>query len=154
MSVILWIFLIIGVAIAFIPQLIAFRYQEYTQAELAKKFPEYETINLSFIGYFTVFLVVMIPTALWVFNLERTYFEIIIPVWLAIIFSGLGMTYGLFAVRKGVYPVSKYFFGSTRYAYSEDNKVVRLGQSQIKASFIYFALAIFASLIRLLLYIF
>ena len=151
----IWLGIVIGVLVAFWPLLIAFRYKRYTQGELVQISSEYENINAAFLKHFIVRVLSIIPLIflpILLGGFGSSYYPMIVLSWVTILFSSLGIVYGLFAVRRGAYPVSKYLGANTTYAYSADNQITRIGRMQIILSACSIVLSILIAVIRVIVF--
>ncbi len=110
------------------------KFDRVTQKELVKISRKYTGINSAYLTYIVLTLLIMLTLiALPLIVGQATFFQerAVVMASLTLLISGSAISQGLFALRKGVYPTSKFFGKATTYAYAEDDRIEQLGRKQI-----------------------
>jgi hypothetical protein len=137
----LWIGMLVGAAVFLWPIVATWKLDHLTQAELVEISSEYDGINTAYFVHIVMSLIVIIPLvvavpSVVVRNCQPHERRAILAVWSILVFSGLALSQGLFAVRKGVYPTSKFFGSATTYAYAEGSRIQQLGRREVIAALV------------------
>ena len=146
-----WMGAIVGFIVFLWPEMFMFRTERLVQAELIEISSEYDGINASyFVHILSSFLIVILLALLLVivrpFGMEKV--GRIMPMWLVVVFSCLSSVRGMVAMKRGVYPTSKFFGSLTRYVYDDTGRVRRLGRLQVYSAGIVAAVAILVGVVR------
>ena len=155
MDVALWI-MVISCGVAFMwPSITLYKMKWLTQAELTEISPEYNSINYSYFIHVLISAVIMILLfVLFMCTIQSPDSENVkamLPLLAVLALSCFSFMKGFFAIRRGVYPASKFFGSRTLYAYDESDRVRKLGRLQIYLTFASIAIAIMIGLFRWLI---
>ena len=138
MKIFYWVGMVIGLAVFLWPSSYILKMKKYTERELEKISPQYKAINKAYLKHgiwgATIFIPILLILVFIITNFEVEQSTNIMSAYIVVVFSAASIFYGVFAVKKGVYPTSKYFGSKTTYAFDENNGIERYGRLQIKIS--------------------
>ena len=132
----LWLGALIGAIVFMWPMVATRKFDRVTQRELIKiSKKKYTGINSAYFVHIILTSLIIMPVVLGLPSIigQDEFFQshAITMAWLTFPLSGFAISQALFALRKGVYPTSKFYGKSTIYAYTKDDQVQRLGRRQI-----------------------
>ncbi|MCP4538647.1 MAG: hypothetical protein GY832_16050 [Chloroflexi bacterium] len=132
-----WIGGIVGFILFLWPEIVMPEMKWITQAALAEISSEYDNVNSYYLGYGLLWMAVIISLILLFASISRQFefntkqVQLIVSIWLVVMFSSFGCVKGMVAVKKGIYPTSKFFGARTWYIYGEADWIRWLGCVQI-----------------------
>ena len=149
----LWIGMLVGAAVFLWPIVAAWKLDRLTQAELIEISTEYDGINSAYLVHIVLSLAIIIPVVIAVPSVvvrdcQPHHRRAILTVWSTLVFSGLALSQGLFAVMKGVYPTSKFYGRATTYAYADGSRIQQLGRRQVITALAVSGISFLIGLIR------
>ena len=149
----LWLGILMGAGVFLWPDFALDKYARVTQKELAKISPEYVGINAAYLVHGTVTMLIALSVLFGITSIFRPDIELrlrqaVLMVFAAWPFSSFALSQGIFAVRKGVYPASKFFGKATTYVYAEDDSMREFAHKQILVALGIICLSIVVGLVR------
>jgi len=147
-----WLSLIVGMAAYAWPQFVVPRDQRFPEEHLCEISPRFRgvtrAIKVCDIITFLLMMGGLLAVIYLSFDQTPAGIQASRLTWPAVLLSFLGITQGLFAVWRGVYPVSRHRGRPAFFAYAEGNEMKTLGQRQILYALIVIAAALLAGLLR------
>lgn len=148
-----WISLLAGLAAYAWPQFILPGSQRFPEEHLCQISPRFRGITRTILVYDIITFLLMMAGLLAVIYLPSIQSAVSLQAgrlaWPAVLLAFLGIAQGLFAVWRGVYPVSRYRGRGALFAYAEGDKMKMLGQQQILYALIVIVVALLAGWLRL-----
>ncbi|MFC1878671.1 hypothetical protein ACFLZW_02035 [Chloroflexota bacterium] len=129
-----WVGMAFGIAVFLWPCFYTLKLKQYTEPELINISPKYQGINKTYLKYGIwgtfIFIPILLGLIFPIINFETEQRTNLLSAYIVVVFSATSLFYGLFAVKQGVYPASKYFGSKTKYIYDEKGGLEKLGRLQ------------------------
>ena len=153
MSSVFWVAVVIGAITFLAPEFYSMKFQRSRESELVKLSREYEGVNKLNLKFALAWLLfsLLLPSFLFIISHKSSQFELIASAMMVLIFSGVSLFRGIFAMMKGVFPSTKYYGSRTLYAYGDSEEIKRFGRLVMIVSSGLGALAIISIVVILLM---
>jgi len=147
-----WLSLIAGIAAYAWPQFILPSSQRFPEEHLCQLSPRFQGITRIIQVYDVITFLFMMAGLLGVVSLSSGQNPALLQAgrltWPAVLLSFLGGAQGIFAIWRGVYPVSRYRGRGTFFAYAEGDGMKKIGRRQILYALIVIVVALLAGWLR------
>lgn len=147
-----WLSLLAGIAAYAWPQFTLPSSQRFPEEHLCQISPRFQGITRTIMVYDAIIFLLMMAgllAGIYIYS-DQTSASVQAGqlTWPAVLLAFLGLAQGLFAVWRGVYPVSRYRGRGVFFAYAEGDEMKTLGRRQILYALIVIVAALLAGWLR------